>query len=169
VAVSELILLRHAKSDWRVGTTDEDRPLSRRGRQAARIMGRVLTLAGKAPDLVLTSPALRAAETARLAAEAGAWEAPIVTRQSLLPGSPAEVLAAVREAAGEAQRVLVVGHEPTCSETAAALLGGGTLRMATAAAACIEFASWEELGRGQGVLLWMLSPRLFTEGAFPLE
>jgi phosphohistidine phosphatase len=169
VAVSELILLRHAKSDWRAGTADEDRPLSHRGRQAARTMGRVLTLAGKAPDLVLTSPALRAVETARLAAEAGAWEAPIVIRESLLPGSPAEVLGAVREEAGEAERILVVGHEPACSQTAIALLGGGALRMATAVAACIEFTSWEESGPGQGILLWMLSPRLFTEGAFPLE
>ena len=61
LAVKELILLRHAKSDWAAPFADDaDRPLNGRGREAAGVMGRVLTLAGRAPDLVLASPAQRA-------------------------------------------------------------------------------------------------------------
>lgn len=167
--MKELILLRHAKSDWAAPfTEDTDRPLNRRGREAAEVMGRVLALAGRAPDLVLTSPALRARDTAALAAATGSWEAPVAVDPRLSPGSPAAVVAVVQERAGEARRVMVVGHEPAWSQTAAFLLGGGRLRMATGTAACLEVASWEDLGPGSCTLLWMLTPRLFTERGLPL-
>jgi phosphohistidine phosphatase len=167
--VRELILLRHAKSDWAASfTEDADRPLNRRGREAAEVMGRVLALAGRAPDLVLTSPATRARETADLAAAAGSWEAPVAADPRLSPGSPAAVVTVVQERAGEARRVMVVGHEPAWSQTAAFLLGGGRLRMATGTAACLEVTSWEDLGPGSCTLLWMLAPRLFTERGLPL-
>ncbi|MBM3695970.1 MAG: histidine phosphatase family protein [Actinobacteria bacterium] len=168
MAVKELVLLRHAKSDWAAAFTDDaDRPLNARGREAAGVMGRVLSRAGKAPDLVLTSPARRSRETVELAGAAGAWAAPVVVDSRLSPGSPGAVIAAVRDRAGDAGRVLVVGHEPAWSQTVAALTGGGRVKMATAAAACLEVASWADLEPGRAVLLWMLVPRLFTDGAVP--
>jgi phosphohistidine phosphatase len=167
--VSELILLRHAKSDWAAAFGDDaDRPLNGRGREAAGVMGRVLSLAGKAPDLVLASPARRARETVELAGAVGGWAAPIVVDPRLSPGSPGAVIAAVREGAGSAGRVLVVGHEPAFSQTVAVLLGGGRFKMATGTAACLEVPAWEALGPGAATLLWMLAPRLFTDGRFPL-
>jgi phosphohistidine phosphatase len=167
--VKELILLRHAKSDWGAQFADEaERPLSGRGREAAGVMGRVLTLARRVPDLVLTSPAQRARETAGLAAAVGSWEAPVVVDPRLSPGSPGAVVAVVREHAGEAERVLVVGHEPAWSQTVSVLLGGGRVRMSTGAAACLGVAAWEDLAPGACTLLWMLTPRLFTDGRFPL-
>lgn len=166
----ELILLRHAKSDWGASFEDDAaRPLNRRGEEAARAMGRVLTLAGRVPDLVITSPARRARATADLATEAGGWPSPIVEDARLYPGAPRQVIEAVRERAEEARRVLAVGHEPAWSQTAALLLGGGSLRMATTAAACVEVPSWDALGPGAGTLAWMLTPRLFTEGRFDLR
>lgn len=165
----ELILLRHAKSDWGAPSADDaDRPLNPRGREAAGAMGRVLTLAGRAPDLVICSPARRARETADLAATAGEWAAPIVADPRLSPGSPAAVVAVVRERAGRAGRVLCVGHEPAWSQTTAVLTGGGRLKMPTGTAACLEAPSWEALGPGTATLLWVLPPRLFTDGRFPL-
>jgi phosphohistidine phosphatase len=167
--VKDLILLRHAKSDWAAAFTDDaDRPLNPRGREAAGVMGRVLTLAGRAPDLVLSSPTRRARETVDLAGAVGGWVAPIVVDPRLSPGSPGAVIAVVRERAGDAGRVLVVGHEPAWSQTVSVLLGGGRVKMATGAAACLEVPTWESLGPGAATLLWMLAPRLFTEGRFPL-
>jgi phosphohistidine phosphatase len=165
--LSELILLRHGKSDWSVGGEDADRPLSRRGEESAQSMGRMLTLAGRVPDLVLSSPARRARSTADLAAEAGGWPSPIVEDERLCPGSPRQLFEVIRQSAGGAQRVLVVGHEPALSQTAAGLLGGASLRMVTAAAACIEVDGWEALGLDSGTLLWMVTPRLLSEGRFP--
>jgi len=167
--VKELILLRHAKSDWAAPFTDDaDRPLNSRGREAAAIMGRVLTLAGRAPDLVLTSGAKRARDTADLAAAAGGWTAPVVVDPRLSPGSPGAVVAAVHARAGAAGRLLVVGHEPAWSQTVAVLLGGGRVRMTTGTAACLGVEAWEALAPGACTLLWMLGPRLFTDGEFPL-
>ena len=165
--MSELVLLRHGKSDWGAGGEDAERPLSRRGGESARAIGRMLTAAGRAPDLVLSSPALRARSTADLAAEAGGWPAPIIEDGTLCPGSPREVIDAVRLRAGGAQRVLVVGHEPAMSQTTATLLGGASLHMVTAAAACIEVEGWEALGREAGTLLWMVIPRLLPAGRSP--
>lgn len=167
--MSELILLRHGKSDWGAAAADVDRPLSRRGEESARAMGRVISLAGRVPDLVLSSPARRARSTADLAAEAGGWSSPIVEDERLCPGSPQQVIEAVCRGAREARRVLVVGHEPAMSQTAALLLGGASLRMVTAAAACIEVDAWEALGPGAGTLLWMITPRLLTEERFPFR
>jgi phosphohistidine phosphatase len=78
------------------------------------------------------------------------------------------VIAAVRDRAGDAGRILVVGHEPAWSQTVSVLLGGGRVRMATGTAASLGVSSWEELAPGACALLWMLPPRLFTEGRFPL-
>ncbi len=162
--------MRHAKSEWgSAAISDRERPLNRRGVAAARAMGRALTLAGQRPDLVLASPALRARSTAELAADAGTWEAPICIADSLYPGSPREILNVVATEAGDAERVLTVGHEPATSETASLLLGDATLRMTTAAAAAFEVVSWDSLEPGDGLLLWMLVPRLFTDGGFDLR
>lgn len=158
----ELILLRHGKSDWGAGGADDERPLSKRGETAARLIGRLLAGSGRPPDLVLTSPARRASATARLAAEAGGWPAPLVEDDRLLPGSPSAIMAAVGQRAAGVGRVMVVGHEPALSATAARLLGGAAVRMATGAAACIEVDGLPPTG--PGVLLWMVIPRLLADG-----
>ena len=162
--------MRHAKSDWSATAhTDMERPLNGRGAKAARAMGRVLTLADQQPDLVLASPAVRARTTAELAADAGGWEAPIRIADPLYPGSPQNLFEVVAAEAGGAERVLTVGHDPSTSETVSLILGDAVLRMVTASAAAIEVISWDSLGAASGRLLWMLVPRLFTDGGFDLQ
>ena len=110
-----LILVRHAHSD--PGDPDELRPLSARGREEARALGE--RLAAERPDAVLSSPLLRARETAAAIAKASGVDLRIDER--LAPGAAAaDVLAAV-EGAGET--VVTVGHQPDCTEIALALAG----------------------------------------------
>ena len=115
----QLYLVRHAEAAS--GDPDELRPLTAEGRQAARELGRRLAAEGVRPDAVLTSPLLRARETAVELARAAGLEAEPDER--LAPGANAE---AVRAAAGErgAGTVVVVGHQPDCGRIAAALTGG---------------------------------------------
>jgi phosphohistidine phosphatase len=168
--VPQLILMRHGKSDWDAPSgRDRQRPLNERGVASARAMGRVLTLAGQQPDLVLASPAVRAHTTAELAAEAGGWDAEIRIAEPLYPGSPHQLFAVVATEARDANKVLTVGHDPATSETASLLLGDASLRMVTAAVAAFEVPSWNSLEAGSGMLLWMLVPRLFTDGGFDLD
>jgi phosphohistidine phosphatase len=165
----DLLLFRHGKSDWDAPFgVDRERPLAERGIRAARTMGRVLTLADQVPDLVLTSPAVRARTTAALATEAGGWRTPTVTVDAFYGGGPEAVIEALREAAGGAGRVMAVGHEPTWSHTASLLIGGGSIRVVTGAVAAVEVASWAGLAPGGGRLLWMLVPRLFTDADLDL-
>jgi phosphohistidine phosphatase SixA len=111
-----LILVRHAHSD--PGLPDELRPLSARGRDEARALGE--RLAAERPDLVLASPLLRARETAAAIAKAAGAELRVDER--LAPGAGADDLVAAVEAAGAT--VVAVGHQPDCSEIAAALGAG---------------------------------------------
>ena len=118
-----LFLVRHAHSD--PGDPDELRPLSARGHEQARELAE--RLAAVEPALVVTSPLLRARETASAIAKAAQAELRVDDR--LAPGATAEdVLAAIEGADGP---VVAVGHQPDCSEIAAAL-GAGEREFKTA-------------------------------------
>jgi phosphohistidine phosphatase len=124
-------------------------------------VGLALTRMGVVPQHVMTSPAVRAETTARIAAATGAWDAGIEVVDALYGSGPRAVLSAI-EAAPDVERLMLVGHEPTWSDVVATLVGGGSHRMVTAAVACVEVASLRRAARGS--LLWMLAPRLLTDG-----
>jgi phosphohistidine phosphatase len=110
-----LLIVRHAEAA--AGSPDELRPLTPEGREQARAVGARLRNEGFAADAVLSSPLLRARETA----EALGLGAPEVDDR-LAPGaSPFDVRDA---AAGRGETVVVVGHQPDCSKAVAALSGG---------------------------------------------
>jgi phosphohistidine phosphatase len=162
------MLLRHGKSDWQVdfGGDDRVRPLARRGRKAARTIGRFLARAGQAPDAAITSPALRAEETLRLAMAAGGWTCLVRPAEALYSGGVSGLLAEIHKEPAAIDMLLAVGHEPTWSEAAALVIGGGRLRLPTAALARIDLTvdRWEEVGPGTGVLAWSVVPRLLAGG-----
>ena len=166
-----LLLFRHAKSDWHAGAlNDHERPLTKRGREAARVMGRVLAAADQLPDLVVTSSAVRARTTVELAHEAGSWTCPIETSDVLYDTDTASMLERIRMLPDTANSVLLAGHEPTWSELASRLIRGGDLRFPTAVMARLDLdvARWRDATFGSGVLVWLLQPKFFVEGNFPL-
>ena len=115
----QLVIVRHAEAA--PGEPDELRPLTPAGRETARALGKRLSRDGVRLDAVVTSPLLRARETARELARASGVE--VRPDERLAPGATAEdVRAAAEEQGGET--VAVVGHQPDCSRVAAALTGG---------------------------------------------
>ncbi len=156
-----LYVLRHGKSDWAVGYgADHERPLNRRGQKAAALVGRFLTASDQVPDLVLSSSAVRAQTTAELAAAAGDWDCPIRVSRDLYGISSAELVGWLGEHAGDAGRLLVANHEPTCSQLVAELTGGARVQFPTAALARIDFGGeWSRLGVHGAVLRWLVTPR----------
>jgi len=128
----QLVIVRHAEAA--AGEPDELRPLTPEGREAARALGERLAAEGVRPDAVLTSPLLRARETAQeLARPAGLDPEP---DERLAPGATAE---GVRAAAAErGETVVVVGHQPDCSQIAAALTGGPEPAFAPCAMLAVE-------------------------------
>jgi phosphohistidine phosphatase len=112
----QLIIVRHAEAES--GEPDELRSLTDEGRAQAQALGRRLRGEGIVADAVLTSPLLRARETAA-ALGLGEPEA----HEALRPGATAD---GVREAVqGRGETVVIVGHQPDCGQIAAAL-GDGT-------------------------------------------
>jgi phosphohistidine phosphatase len=110
-----LLIVRHAEAA--PGDPDELRSLTPQGREQARALGERLRGDDLLPDAVLTSPLLRARETAA-ALELG----PPAVDERLAPGAtPAGLREAVR---GRGETVLVVAHQPDCGRAAAALSGG---------------------------------------------
>ncbi len=125
----KLVLVRHAEAAS--GDPDELRALTPGGHEQARRLGERLRGDGLEPDAVLTSPLLRARETA---AELGFGEAEPL--DGLGPGATEDdVRAAI---AGRGATVVVVGHQPDCSRITAALRGGPEPPFPTASAQIIE-------------------------------
>jgi phosphohistidine phosphatase len=161
--VPALLLLRHAKSDWAADSGDDRaRPLNRRGRKASATIGEFMARAGQVPDAAVVSPAVRAQETLHRAMKAGEWACPARTAESLYGGGVSGLVEEIRAEPPETDVLLAVGHEPTWSDAAASLIGGGNLDLPTAALVRIDFEidRWDEVGPGAGVLAWIVVPRL---------
>jgi len=154
---SQLILLRHAKSDWDSGArSDFDRPLNARGRRDAPRMGEWLAANDYAPDAVIASPAVRARETAALVCGALDFTAADIVFERELYGAPAETIRAIAaEYLASHRRVLVVCHNPGIEYAlrdycphAPAFADGKW--MPTCAAAVIAFGDGGDDGDGDG-------------------
>ena len=125
-------LVRHAEAA--PGEPDDLRPLTSAGRASARELGTRLAAEGIQPGIVLTSPLLRARETA---GELGrALDSGVEADERLAPGATTESL---REAvADRGEEVVVVGHQPDCGRIAAELSGGAEPPFPPAGLAVLE-------------------------------
>ncbi|SFD70325.1 SixA phosphatase family protein [Roseivivax sediminis] len=114
----QLLLMRHAKSDWSFEEPDFDRPLNRRGRRSAKALGDWLRSSGTLPDEVLCSTSARTRETLELLD----IDAPARFEDQLYHAEPLTVLRALHHATGN--RVLVIGHNPGFQEVASRIVAG---------------------------------------------
>lgn len=153
-----LILLRHAKSDWAAGLSDHERPLNRRGRLAAPLMGAWLIESGHIPTRALVSSAARAQETwARLGVAA-----PMETRAALYDADPETILEEITLTEAAPSPLLVVGHNPGIHDAANRLLREpAVIEFPTAQAVVIELKaeSWADIRFGGGKLVDLASPK----------
>ena len=121
-----LVLLRHAKSAWPHGVPDHERPLAGKGRRNAQAVATWFIDEGPVPDLALCSDALRARHTWELVC--AALPAPVPSR--MVPGlygaHPQDLLDLLHTVATTVHALVVIGHEPTMSETTLLLAGPGS-------------------------------------------
>ena len=154
-----LLILRHAKSSWdHPGLRDHDRPLNPRGKRDAPRMGRLIAGRDLVPQRIVSSTALRARTTAALAAAEFDEEIEIETTRRLYGARPDGYIDIVEESGGEAERVMVVGHNPGITALVTRLTGAVEY-MPTAALAVVELDidDWAHLGRaeeGRLVAFW---------------
>lgn len=113
----ELLLLRHAKSDWDQNCGDFDRPLNPRGRRDAARIGQWLHSHSRLPDTVLSSPARRAAQTAHaVCAMTGIAMDSIQWDERIYLASPDSLLQVIAELPDARKRALIIGHNPGLEE-----------------------------------------------------
>ncbi len=146
-----LILLRHAKSSWKDSdVADHDRPLNNRGKKTAPQMGRLLSKEGLVPDLILSSTAVRARETAKAVAKASSYKGPTELLESLYLATAGKLLSEARSHTPDSVgRLVLVGHNPGM-EDLAEILSGKREGFPTAALAVFEVGidRWEALELG---------------------
>ena len=155
-----LYLLRHAKAKRPVpGQRDAARELTRRGRRAAAALGSGAAAAGPLPELVVTSPAARAVQTAAEWAQAAGFPADRLARHDQLYQAQVEtLLAVIRNLAEDLESVLLVGHNPTFSELASQL-GGRFIDLPTCAVAMFSITGpWAGAGATSAELLRVERP-----------
>jgi phosphohistidine phosphatase len=157
----EIYLLRHGIAEERSPSgSDAARRLTAEGREKLR---RVLERARGAnvrPSLVLTSPLVRAVETAELAAEILSYRGALLKSNALAPdASPQDLWSEVRGHSGE-DAVLLAGHEPLFSASTAYLLACPALRFEFRKGALVRIDVERVSGEPRGVLQWVLTPKL---------
>ncbi|MDO8483743.1 MAG: phosphohistidine phosphatase SixA [Candidatus Limnocylindrales bacterium] len=154
----ELYLLRHADAGdpaaW--DGPDERRPLSAKGEKQADRLGRFLARIGFQADAIITSPKVRAAQTAKIVAEH--LGLPVGEDERLAGGVSIGALEAILRDAGDPQRPLIVGHDPDFTELIAILCGAARVPMRKGALARIDAAG--PLEPGGGTLRWLVPPDL---------
>jgi phosphohistidine phosphatase len=157
----QLLLLRHADAGDPGAWTGDDaeRPLSGKGRRQARWVGKWLAGGSRRPDVVVTSPKVRAAETAAIAT--AEWDVWAVADERLASGFDLEAAAGILADHGaEVRRMMLVGHDPDFSEVASQLIGGRvSLRKGAVARIDLELPPRP----GGGVLRWLVPAEAVAE------
>ena len=154
----ELHLLRHAHAGdplaW--DGPDERRPLSDKGDKQADRLGRFLAGVGFAADTVITSPKVRAAQTAEIVARH--LHLPVVLDARLAGGFDFGMVEAILRDAGDPVRPVLVGHDPDLTDLVEILTGSAAVTMKKGAMVRIDIE--RPLAAGAGSLAWLVTPDL---------
>ena len=137
-----LLLMRHAEAASGEGLPDHERPLTERGEQDARTMGRWLQAQDTVPDIVWCSSALRARQTWAAAAAALAGPEPAFLR-SVYQAAPRDLLALLREVPVDIETAMLIGHNPTMQQALAGVTGQAQ-GFAAGAVAMLEVPAWTD-------------------------
>jgi phosphohistidine phosphatase len=160
-----IYILRHGIAVQRgtAGYPNDDRPLTDDGKEKMRKGARGIAAIIGSVDVILTSPLIRAHDTAKIAADALGADHKIEVCKELLPGSSAKKLMIYLAKYKNLDHIMIVGHEPDLGFLASALLGSeqSIIEFKKGALCCIEVSSIPP--RGAGTLHWHLQPKQLRE------
>ena len=149
-----LYFLRHAEAEDSGPSGDASRRLTENGRQRSREAGEALAALGVRVDLILTSPLVRAQQTAEIVAEVLGVD---VRPERILGGNfDLHGLVEMIERHKASRELMFVGHEPDFSYVVGQLSGGAKVELKKGAVACVEV---QGVARGSGTLKWLLIGR----------
>ncbi|TKC06514.1 histidine phosphatase family protein [Pedobacter polaris] len=158
----ELIIIRHAKSDWKnTELSDFDRPLNNRGKSNAPEMAHRLVKQKIVPELIVSSPALRALTTAKFFADT--WQMPLADIQqepSIYEASVRSLLEVVNQLDNKFDRIALFGHNPGLTDLVN-YFGGYLNNMPTCSVVLLKFPfdDWAMASEGTAKVLLFDYPK----------
>lgn len=159
--MKQLYLVRHARAAQSAGEGDSKRPLLKSGRRDAKTIAKKLKKLAAPPQLILTSSAKRAVQTAEIFAKTLALKSKKIQKRAEIydAGSDA-ILTLLRELHADVASVMVVGHVPVLNDLAHLLLKDFKDDIPTSGVVAIDLniQNWSELGEGVSRLLFSEFP-----------
>lgn len=164
--MKKLFVVRHAKSSWDFPELDDfDRPLNNRGKRNAPEMGKRLAERGVKPDKFISSPAKRAAATARRIGEQLGFHLEQIEKNSkFYHGSNRDVIDVIRSTDNNVEVLFIFGHNPGFTDLVNYLSGSNIYNIPTCGIAEIHFDidSWEGVDGDKGILVDFDYPKKAT-------
>ena len=161
--MKEICLVRHAKSSWKYPQLDDfERPLKKRGRKNAPFMGKIVHQLGFSPDLIITSPASRAAMTARALAFEINYPLEKIRYLALVYESDEIDLIHILEGLDDnLKKVMLVGHNPALTRLANSIGNYPISNIPTSGVFCValDITSWSGIKKNPGKLKYFEFPK----------
>lgn len=159
----QLYIIRHGKSSWDHEDLDDiDRPLNPRGLRSAKMMAERLKDAGLVPELIYSSPAKRALNTALIMQEVwGLDSALLKVRDQLYMAYLQEISEVIAQAPAEVKSLAIFGHNPSFTMFANRFLKASLDNLPTAGVVVVDLdsESWSDLDRKQVIETFVDTPR----------
>lgn len=158
-----LYLVRHAKSDKTItGISDFERPLNDRGQKDAPVMAKILSKKVNSPDLIISSPAVRALTTAELFAPALNYDIAAIKRcEEIYEAGVSTLLKIINEIEDQHNCVIMFGHNPGLTDLFNYLTDNDLINLPTSGIVKIDFDldSWREVSHGIGASTYIDYPK----------
>jgi phosphohistidine phosphatase len=159
-----LYLMRHAKSTWEEpGVSDFDRPLLPKGNKKTKLVVDFLLKRETSIDLMISSPAVRAFETAKIMA-AGLNYPPgeIRTDRKIYDGYYDRILDIIYGTSNQIGSLMIFGHNPTITNLANLFLHPGIEGMPTSCVVCLSFNTdkWEDIPSQEAIQEFIIFPKM---------
>ena len=152
-----LFLVRHAKSSWDdPGLDDKERPLNKRGKADAPKMGKHIAGYSVRPEMIISSPAVRARKTARqIAAKLDFKKSDVEINEDLYTFDSSGIMDVIRDLSDSRSSIMLVGHNPAITRLVNELSGSNIANIPTCGVALLRFKvkTWSSIKRGTGELV----------------
>jgi phosphohistidine phosphatase len=158
-----LSIMRHAKSSWDFpDLADDERPLIEKGIRRTEKTCRYIKSKNMEPDIIISSPAVRAMETARLVKNNLKMDAPILVAEAFYPGNMEYYFTNLKMADEKYQHIMIIGHNPEISNFACELLKNNIAAWIPTSGCVtmqLDIKGWDDLLPGKGQLVHYIEPK----------
>lgn len=158
--MKNILVMRHAKSDWNTGKRDFERPLNKRGLKSAPKMADYLLKNKKVPDIIIASSAQRAKTTAELVKKGLSFKEEIKFNPDFYYGDSSGMIDELYALPKNINTVLLVGHNPTVEELINKLTSEyAGMPTATIVSIKADIEEWTKLQLYENTIEWVASPK----------